>query len=72
MPLCLGGGDLDGDLYILLIPPDDPDYPDLQEFKPRIQSPARYDPAPRRCVSLPSMMLDVADFFVEYSTLHYF
>ena len=65
MPSCLGGGDLDGDLYNL-IPLDDPDYPDLQKFTPRVEPPASYDPAPRKYVDLPSTMLDVADFFVEY------
>jgi hypothetical protein len=61
VPSCLGGGDLDGDVYNL-IPLND-----LPEFRPKICcSPASYDPAPRKEVDHPSTMRDVADFVMEY------
>lgn len=61
MPSCLGGGDLDGDVYNL-IPLND-----LPEFRPTAcYPPAKYDPAPRKEVDHPSTMKDVADFVMEY------
>ena len=61
MPSCLGGGDLDGDVYNL-IPLND-----LPEFRPTIRHPpANYDSAPRKEVDHPSTMADVADFVMEY------
>lgn len=66
LPSCLGGGDLDGDLYNL-IPLEDPDFPELSLFKPdKDSSPANYDPAPKKMLDRPSNMLDVADFVMEY------
>jgi hypothetical protein len=67
LPSCLGGGDLDGDLYNL-IPLDDPDLPGLKDFLPQkpISSPASYEPAQRKTLDRPSTMLDVADFVMEY------
>jgi hypothetical protein len=63
----LGGGDLDGDLYNL-IPLDDPEFPELKKFLPRkpISCPASYEPAPKKMLSRPSTMEDVADFVMEY------
>lgn len=61
MASCLGGGDLDGDLYNVL--PLDV----LPEFRPRsVETPASYDPAPKRLLDRASNMEDVADFVVEF------
>lgn len=61
MPSCLGGGDLDGDVYNL-IPLDT-----LPEFRPqKLYRPASYDPAPKKLLDRPSTMDDVADFIMEY------
>ncbi|KAF9478036.1 RNA-dependent RNA polymerase [Pholiota conissans] len=61
IPSCLGGGDLDGDVYNLI-----PLW-DLPEFTPtKNHPPARYDPAPKKKVDHPSTMDDVADFVMEY------
>ncbi|VDC02938.1 unnamed protein product [Peniophora sp. CBMAI 1063] len=61
LPSCLGGGDLDGDLYNIIPLKDCP------EFRPQmISEPAAYDPAPRRVLNRPSTMADVADFVVDY------
>ena len=61
MASCLGGGDLDGDLYNLL-PLDT-----MPGFRPRsVNEPASYDPAPKRLLDRPSNMRDVADFVVEF------
>jgi len=58
---CLGGGDLDGDLYNLL------PLEVLPEFRPRsVEKPASYDPAPKRLLNRASNMKDVADFVVEF------
>ena len=67
LPSCLGGGDLDGDLYNL-IPLDDPELPELWDFFPRkpISIPSSYEAAPRKTLSRPSTMQDVADFVMEY------
>jgi RNA-dependent RNA polymerase len=67
LPSCLGGGDLDGDLYNL-IPLDDPEHLELRDFLPRkpISSPASYEPAPKKMLNRPSNMQDVADFVMEY------
>jgi len=68
LPSCLAGGDLDGDLYNL-IPLQDPEFPQLRHFEPRmIHEPASYNPCPKKMVMRKSMMADVADFFVEYIT----
>ncbi|KAF8633988.1 hypothetical protein AX15_001164 [Amanita polypyramis BW_CC] len=58
---CLGGGDLDGDLYNLL-PLDK-----MPDFRPRsTEKPASYNPALKRLLKRPSNMNDVADFVVEF------
>lgn len=58
MPSCLGGGDLDGDVYNVTFLKDL--YPS-QNFPP-----AKYDPAPRKLLEQPSTMDDVADFVADY------
>ncbi|KAI0033364.1 RNA dependent RNA polymerase-domain-containing protein [Vararia minispora EC-137] len=59
LPSCLGGGDLDGDLYNL-IPLD-------EYFRPKmLYTPATYAPAPKKILDRPSTVDDVADFVVEY------
>ena len=58
LPSCLGGGDLDGDVYNLT------EMPGLQPS--RLYEPASYDPAPRKLVDHESTMEDVADFVAEY------
>lgn len=61
LPSCLGGGDLDGDVYNLISLKK---YP---EFTPsRKHDPAIYPPAERKLVDHPSTMEDVADFVMEY------
>jgi len=61
VPSCLGGGDLDGDVYNL-IPLDE-----FPEFTPtRLSAPASYDPAPKKLLDRPSTMADVAEFVMEY------
>ncbi|VDC02952.1 unnamed protein product [Peniophora sp. CBMAI 1063] len=61
LPTCLGGGDLDGDLYNLIPLNDCP------EFRPkRLSEAASYDPAPKKVLDRPSTMNDVADFVVDY------
>lgn len=61
VPSCLGGGDLDGDVYNL-IPLND-----LPGFWPtKSHPPAQYDPAPKKELDYPSTMVDVADFVMEY------
>lgn len=61
MPSCLGGGDLDGDVYNL-IPLND-----LPEFRPTKSSPpASYTPSERNILDRPSTMADVSDFVMEY------
>ena len=66
LPSCLGGGDLDGDLYNL-IPLDDPDLLHLRDFMPKqMYEPANYEPAKRKELDRASTMRDVADFVMEY------
>ncbi|KAF8807563.1 RNA-directed RNA polymerase 2 [Phlegmacium glaucopus] len=61
VPSCLGGGDLDGDLYNL-IPLND-----LPKFHPtKLYPPAKYDPAPKKELDRPSTMADVAEFVMDY------
>ncbi|KIM48044.1 hypothetical protein M413DRAFT_22601 [Hebeloma cylindrosporum] len=61
VPSCLGGGDLDGDVYNLI------PLGDLPEFEPKTLSPpANYDPAPKKLLDRPSTMADVAEFVMEY------
>lgn len=58
LPSCLGGGDLDGDVYNVTPMPG--------MLPPRAYEPASYDPAPRKLVDHESTMEDVADFVAEY------
>ncbi|KZV62229.1 RdRP-domain-containing protein, partial [Peniophora sp. CONT] len=61
LPSCLGGGDLDGDLYNIIPLNECP------EFRPRMTSDAAaYDAAPWKVLDRPSTMADVADFVVDY------
>ncbi|KAF8167941.1 RNA-directed RNA polymerase 2 [Crassisporium funariophilum] len=61
IPSCLGGGDLDGDVYNL-IPLEK-----LPEFRPsKSHAPANYEPAPKKLLDRPSTMADVAEFVMEY------
>jgi len=58
LPSCLGGGDLDGDMYNVAF---------LQDLLPTYNyPPATYDPAPRKLLEQPSTMDDVADFVADY------
>ncbi|CDO72330.1 hypothetical protein BN946_scf184977.g27 [Trametes cinnabarina] len=60
LPSCLGGGDLDGDVYNVTSMP---------ELLPRQTYPAaNYEPAKRKLVDHESTMADVADFVAEYIT----
>jgi hypothetical protein len=61
LPSCLGGGDLDGDVYNI-IPLEV-----HQCFMPeQIYSPAEYAPAQRKLLPRNSTMDDVAHFVAEY------
>jgi RNA-dependent RNA polymerase len=61
MPSCLGGGDLDGDVYNLI------PLHELPLFTPKkIYTAGKYDPAPKKLLDRPSTRKDVADFFVDY------
>jgi len=61
VPSCLGGGDLDGDVYNVI------PLKDLPEFTPEaIYAPASYEAAPKRLLDRPSTMADVAEFVMEY------
>ncbi|KAJ3575271.1 hypothetical protein NP233_g1196 [Leucocoprinus birnbaumii] len=61
LPTCLGGGDLDGDLYNI-IPLNDHPY-----FAPqKIYAPAEYLPPAKEYVDRPCTMMDVADFVMKY------
>ncbi|KAI1797790.1 RdRP-domain-containing protein [Ganoderma leucocontextum] len=55
---CLGGGDLDGDVYNVTTRYD--------MLPPRTYKPASYDPAQKKLVDHESTMEDVADFVAEY------
>ncbi|KZT06877.1 RdRP-domain-containing protein [Laetiporus sulphureus 93-53] len=58
LPSCLGGGDLDGDVYNVTTMPD---------LHPRrTYAAASYDPAKRKTVDHESTIEDVADFVAEY------
>lgn len=57
---------MDGDIYNL-IPLDDPELPELLDFKPtRLHPAANYEPVQRKELDRPSTMADVADFVMEY------
>ncbi|KDR85157.1 hypothetical protein GALMADRAFT_233817 [Galerina marginata CBS 339.88] len=63
VPSCLGGGDLDGDVYNV-IPLEQ--LPEFTIALDRLQAPASYNPAPRKMLDRPSTMADVAEFVMEY------
>lgn len=61
LPSCLGGGDLDGDLYNLL------PLNEIPEFTPRsYHEPAQYISAEKKYLDRPSNMRDVAEFVLEF------
>ncbi|KAJ3567357.1 hypothetical protein NP233_g6417 [Leucocoprinus birnbaumii] len=62
LPSCLGGGDLDGDIYNI-IPLQD--HPWFAPMKP-LNDPAEYAPTERKLLDRVSTMEDVADFVMEY------
>ncbi|KAF8590048.1 RdRP-domain-containing protein [Ramaria rubella] len=57
---CLGGGDLDGDLYLVC------QFPGLLLDFNKIHAPGDYPPTTRKDLGRPSTIDDVADFVVEY------
>ena len=58
LPSCLGGGDLDGDVYNVAF---------LQDLHPsQNHRPAAYKPAVKKLLERPSTMDDVADFVADY------
>ncbi|CAL1696034.1 unnamed protein product [Somion occarium] len=58
LPTCLGGGDLDGDIYCCTM---------LESLMPtRTYAPAQYSPAEKVLLDRPSTMEDVANFVTEY------
>ncbi|XP_006461307.1 RNA-dependent RNA polymerase [Agaricus bisporus var. bisporus H97] len=61
IPSCLGGGDLDGDIYNLLPLAVHKSLTPLRYFKP-----GKYTSGERKCLDKPSTMKDVADFVMEY------
>ncbi|KAF5354905.1 hypothetical protein D9756_005520 [Leucocoprinus leucothites] len=61
LPSCLGGGDLDGDVYNLLPLALHKHLTPLRYFEP-----ADYAAAERKKLNRPSTMKDVADFIMEY------
>lgn len=63
LPSCLGGGDLDGDIYNV-IPLNDPG---LADFQPTGSYPAaKYPAAERKLLDRVSTMRDVAEFVMDY------
>ncbi|KAI0361727.1 RdRP-domain-containing protein [Trametes cingulata] len=60
LPSCLGGGDLDGDVYNVTTVPE--------LLPPLTYHAASYEPAPKKFVDHESTMADVADFVAEYIT----
>lgn len=61
MPSCLGGGDLDGDVYNV-VPLDK--VPGFRSAKTCL--PSDYEPAQKKTLTRPSTMEDVAEFVMEY------
>ncbi|KAI0004273.1 RNA dependent RNA polymerase-domain-containing protein [Russula compacta] len=58
LPSCLGGGDLDGDVYNVTY---------LKDLHPSQNiTPAAYTPAPKKRLTRPSTMDDIADFVADY------
>lgn len=62
MSSCLGGGDLDGDVYNLIPLDGSP----LANFQISPREPASYNPAPKNFLDRPSTMADVAEFVMQY------
>lgn len=58
LPQSLGGGDLDGDLYNIILLHD--------LFPERTVEPAAYEPTKLRTLERPCTINDVADFVVDY------
>ncbi|KAG5353249.1 hypothetical protein C0989_008984 [Termitomyces sp. Mn162] len=61
MPSCLGGGDLDGDVYNLIPLNSVPHFGGLKTHKPAV-----YAPAQKKLLDRRSTMKDVAEFVVDY------
>ncbi|KAG5644736.1 hypothetical protein DXG03_007865 [Asterophora parasitica] len=61
LPSCLGGGDLDGDVYNLIPLNSRSEFNILQTYQP-----AKYEAAPKKLVDHDSTMTDVAEFVMEY------
>ncbi|KAF9450089.1 RdRP-domain-containing protein [Macrolepiota fuliginosa MF-IS2] len=61
LPTCLGGGDLDGDLYNIIPLKDHPYFAPKHTFPP-----ADYLPAQKEFTEWPCTMKDVADFVMKY------
>jgi len=62
LPSCLGGGDLDGDIYNIIPLACHPWF----EPKKSLSAPAEYAPTRRKLLDRDSTMKDVADFVMEY------
>ncbi|OAV99452.1 hypothetical protein PTTG_06645 [Puccinia triticina 1-1 BBBD Race 1] len=60
LPSCLGGGDLDGDLFTVI------GLPELVPNRARIQRPASYLPPEMRKLDRDCTIADGADFFLDY------
>ncbi|KIJ35730.1 hypothetical protein M422DRAFT_261912 [Sphaerobolus stellatus SS14] len=56
---CLGGGDLDGDLYLVC------QYPILIVSRDRVHAPGDYPATKHKDIGRPSTIADVADFYVK-------
>ncbi|KAG6911837.1 hypothetical protein DXG01_000084 [Tephrocybe rancida] len=61
LPSCLGGGDLDGDVYNVIPLNVRPEFNVI-----RTHEPAVYAPAKKKLLDRPSTMVDVAEFVMEY------
>ncbi|KAF9458199.1 RNA-directed RNA polymerase 2 [Collybia nuda] len=61
LPSCLGGGDLDGDVYNVVPLNKAPNFRPSKTYEP-----AEYKPAQKKTLSRPSTMRDVAEFVMEY------
>lgn len=62
LPSCLGGGDLDGDLYTLI------GLPELVPDKSEVHQPASYDPPTMKRLNRECTIEDGAKFFLDYIT----
>ncbi|KAA1087671.1 hypothetical protein PGT21_035256 [Puccinia graminis f. sp. tritici] len=60
LPSCLGGGDLDGDLFTVI------GLPQLVPKRSKIQRPASYSPPEMRKLDRDCTIADGADFFLDY------